>query len=171
MKEMEVVENDFNYSDEWLKYKMTERAKILMEKDLHSKAYDKNDPKKLIRNYIEDSKDETDKFEKDFIKEMKKSDIVNIMEARCGLFPCNANFFHSKPRNQLKSRCRWCEKYDHKENEEHLFNKCNKSPIFGKLGDVNFKELCFGDNIDPDKLLTNTMTIYKDILKKRGEKT
>ena len=40
---------------------MTERATILMEKDLHSQAYDKNDPKKLIRNYIEDSKDEDDK--------------------------------------------------------------------------------------------------------------
>ena len=117
----------------------------------------------MIRNYIEDSKDEDDKFEKDYVKEMKKSDLVNIMEARCGLFPCNANFFHSKPRNPLKFRCRWCEKYDAKEDGEHLLNKCKKSPIYGKLGDVNFKELCFGDDIDPNRLLTNTMTFYRKI--------
>ena len=52
-----------------LPYKMTERSKILIERYLNSKAYDKNDPKKLIRNYIEDSRDESDKFDKMFVKE------------------------------------------------------------------------------------------------------
>ena len=122
-------------------------------------------------DYINDTKNETIKFNKPFSNILKKDELVNILEARCGLFPCNENFFHSKPRNKLKSRCRWCERYDITESESHLLTKCKKSPIYNSLKGKSFNELCFGDIIDPDKELINTMIKYKNILKKRGEKT
>ena len=171
MSIMQIKLSDFSMSEDWLKYQMTERAKILMEQDLNAKAYKVNDQKKLMINYIIDSKNETIKFNKPFTNQFKKDEIANLMEARCGLFPCNENFFHSKPHNKLHRRCRWCEKYDCIENESHLFNKCKKSPIYKSIEPNNFKDLCFGDLIDPNKLLTSTMTRYKSVLKKRGEKT
>ena len=72
MKEMDIDIDDFQFSEEWIKYHITEKAKLLMEVDLNKKAYKENDEKKLMINYIIDSKNESIRFNKTFTNELKK---------------------------------------------------------------------------------------------------
>ena len=101
---------------------------------------------------------------------MTKKEVNDIIEIRCGLFPCNLNYWHSKPKNVLGKRCRWCEDSYKDEDERHLLEFCKDSPILNEL-ECNYKKLCFGDTIDPERKLRKMIDKYKCILKKRGEKT
>ena len=141
-----------------------------MREDLKNIASNVVDPKKLTRNYYHDTINETEKFGKNFIREMTKKEVNDIIEIRCGLFPCNLNYWHSKPQNKLGKRCRWCEDKHKDEDEKHLLEICKEPPILNEL-DCNYKELCFGNIIDPDRKLRKMIDKYKCILKKRGEKT
>ena len=87
-----------------------------------------------------------------------------LIERRCGLFPCNANFSHVKKSNKL---CRWCNKYDKIEDENHILNECNLSPI--SENKYIFKEMVFGNNFEEGNNFTNFILScyqYKNILAK-----
>ena len=90
------------------------------------------------------------------------------MEIRCGLFPCNANFCHIKRKGK---KCRWCERTDMIEDENHILLTCPKSPMVNY--EYNFREIVFeNENWNPEILgeFIKRMFEYKNILKTRNER-
>ena len=84
------------------------------------------------------------------------------------LFPCNANFCHVKRKGK---KCRWCEKTDRIEDEDHILIDCSKSPI--SEGNYDYKDIVFeGEEWNPEILddFIKEVFKYKDILRKRNER-
>ena len=146
---------------------MNEKIKSIMIKWVEEHAK-KINGRKLVKKYYEKTRNEQIKVGKNYTNNNNKELVSMMLELRGSLFPCKQNFWHVKRTNK---KCRWCEKSDKIEDENHIFTECEKSPL--KEFNFDVENLIFGSDFElceRRKMLLKKCLMYKNILSSRGEK-
>ena len=165
MREMGVSTLDFDKSDEFLKEKVERRIREKMVEQIEKEAR-KVRGRKCVKYYKEMMDKECGgiKFEAEYTKRMTREGVKNILEARVKLFPVRKNFKHVSVKDGVC--CRWCERTDKEESEEHIFRECRKSPMRDKVEKLDVYNLDIEILWEMDRVIR----MYYGELRKRGER-
>ena len=99
------------------------------------------------------------RFKADYVSRVNRSGVKFILEGRCKLFPCKKNFEYLNLKKGLL--CRWCEREC--ETEEHVLEKCDKSPFSNLMKREDF----FSDDpITINKVKKSGILLYKEYNKR-----
>ena len=162
---MGIITLDFDQSDDFLKEKVEKKIREKMVEQVESEARKKNG-RKCVKYYKEmmDKKCGGIKFEGEYTKVMTREGVKNILEARVKLFPVRQNFKHVSVKDGIL--CRWCERKDREESEDHIFKECRKSPMRDKVEKLEV----YDSDIDVLREMDKVIRMYYGELRKRGER-
>ena len=160
-----IKDHELYNTSESLKKRIDEKNAELMKAELETLCRTKKH-NKILKHYRDNSKKNNDEnlvFKAGYVEKFTRFGVKNIVEGRCLLFPCRANYQHV---NRGKAHCRWCKDTTKLETETYVSSECKASPIYQKGQTLDF----FSNDLNILNGIVKTIKKYYSALRERGER-